>query len=165
MHAHEKLASWLESSGEQYGLPTKLDELDDTGRETLAALYEGETKVRRVIGKLQQTLINRLHPQVVLETSSFAPPLPLTLPRLHLLVSPSSNLAKTTANFLALLSDSKKLFSRQRSAQPVPLRYAGSKVFRIDQGFVAQMGDVTRQDGSGGESICTLGTSPCQVIR
>ncbi|ORY80700.1 cyclophilin-like domain-containing protein [Leucosporidium creatinivorum] len=132
--AYQKLASWVAKNGGQYGLPSELGELDEVGQETLKALYEGETKV-------------------VLEPSSFSPPTPLTLPRLHLLVSPSPNLSKTTTNFLALLSDSKGLFSKQRSAQPIPLRYAGSKVFRVDRGFVAQGGDVTRQDGSGGESI------------
>jgi len=30
----------------------------------------------------------------------------------------------------------------------------GSKVFRVEEDFVAQVGDVTRGDGSGGESIC-----------
>lgn len=53
---------------------------------------------------------------------------------------------------MALLTDDKKLVSK-RPPNP-PLRYKGARVFRIEAGFVAQMGDVTRQDGSGGESIC-----------
>ncbi|KAI0649877.1 cyclophilin-like domain-containing protein [Trametes meyenii] len=50
----------------------------------------------------------------------------------------SQGLSKTTANFLAL---NKKL------------HYLGCPIHRIVEGFVAQGGDVTRGDGSGGESI------------
>lgn len=74
------------------------------------------------------------------------------MPRLYLTLSSSPGLKKTVANFLALLTDDKKLVSK-RAPHP-PLRYRGTPVFRIDKGFVAQTGDVTRQDGSGGESIC-----------
>lgn len=42
----------------------------------------------------------------------------------------------------------------------LPLKYHGSTVFRVEKDFVAQMGDITRQDGSGGESICKPTASP-----
>lgn len=42
---HE-LVRWLEANGAKYGLPSRLDDLDETGRESLAALYEAETQVR-----------------------------------------------------------------------------------------------------------------------
>lgn len=96
--------------------------------------------------------------QISLTDKSFVPPPSLLLPRLYFNVSSSAGLKKTSANFLDLLSDSKKLKSK-RSPNP-PLKYQDCKVFRIDEGFVAQTGDVTRQDGSGGESICRYLSSP-----
>ncbi|GAA5998088.1 uncharacterized protein JCM10292_002315 [Rhodotorula paludigena] len=128
----QELERWLEANGAKYGLPQRLDALDESGRETLAAVYEGDTKI-------------------ALTPDSLSPPPSLILPRLLLTVSSAPGLKKTAANFFALLTDEKKLTSK-RAPNP-PLRYQGARVFRIEQGFVAQMGDVTRQDGSGGESI------------
>ncbi|BGP37374.1 hypothetical protein JCM10450v2_001283 [Rhodotorula kratochvilovae] len=128
----QDLAAWLKANGAKYGLPARVDDLDDAARETLTAVYEGDTKI-------------------TLTPSALSPPPSLLLPRLHFTVSPSAGLKKTTANFLALLTDEKKLVSK-RAPNP-PLRYRGAAVFRVEKGFVAQMGDVTRQDGSGGESI------------
>lgn len=90
--------------------------------------------------------------QVSLQPSDLSPPPSLLLPRLSFTLSSAPGLKKTTANFLALLTDEKKLVSK-RPPNP-PLRYKGNRVFRIEEGFVAQTGDVTRHDGSGGESIC-----------
>lgn len=42
---YSALEKWLQESGEKYGLPSRLNELDDTARETLVAMYEAETKV------------------------------------------------------------------------------------------------------------------------
>ncbi|BGP53520.1 hypothetical protein JCM8202v2_001079 [Rhodotorula sphaerocarpa] len=86
-----------------------------------------------------------------LTIEELAPPRSLRLPRLRFEVSSSAGLKKTSANFLALLADEKKLVSK-RAPNP-PLRYQGTPVFRIEADFVAQTGDVTRRDGSGGESI------------
>ncbi|GAA5961560.1 hypothetical protein JCM3765_002627 [Sporobolomyces pararoseus] len=130
---YSSLEKWLAQNGEKYGIAQELSELDETARETLTAMYESETKIN-------------------LTPSSFSPPASLRLPRLFFDVrTDSPGLKKTTTNFLDLLTDSKKLKSK-RSPNP-PLKYVGSKVFRIEEGFVAQTGDVTRQDGSGGESI------------
>ncbi|GAA5932994.1 hypothetical protein JCM10213_009261 [Rhodosporidiobolus nylandii] len=136
-HAAEKkhfdeLRGWLAANGAKYGLPATLEDLDESGRETLTAVYEGDTKV-------------------ALTPASFSPPPSLLLPRCFFTLSSSAGLKKTTANFLALVTDEKQLKSKQRPNPP--LRYRGCKVFRIDEGFVAQTGDCTRQDGSGGESI------------
>ncbi|GAA5842889.1 hypothetical protein JCM3766R1_005693 [Sporobolomyces carnicolor] len=130
---YSALEKWLQESGEKYGLPSRLNELDDTARETLVAMYEAETKI-------------------ALTESSFSPPTSLRLPRLYVTIRTEvQGLKKTTANFIDLLTDSKQLKSK-RNPNP-PLRYVGAKVFRIEEEFVAQTGDVTRQDGSGGESI------------
>ncbi|GAA5976587.1 hypothetical protein JCM5350_006690 [Sporobolomyces pararoseus] len=130
---YSSLKGWLAQNGEKYGLVKELNELDETARETLTAVYESEAKIN-------------------LTPSSFSPPASLRLPRLFFNVrTDSAGLKKTTTNFLDLLTDSKKLKSKRSPNSP--LRYVGSKVFRIEEGFVAQTGDVTRQDGSGGESI------------
>ncbi|GAA5990682.1 hypothetical protein JCM10908_003187 [Rhodotorula pacifica] len=129
---YDTLVSWLEANGPKYGLPGRLSDLDEAGQETLTAVYSGDS-------------------QVDLKPDDLRPPPSLLLPRLRYSVSTSPGLKKTTANFLALLTDEKKLVSK-RAPNP-PLRYAGTPVFRIEKGFVAQTGDVTRKDGSGGESI------------
>ncbi|GAA5828999.1 hypothetical protein JCM11251_004093 [Rhodosporidiobolus azoricus] len=132
LERYKSLVSWLAANGTKYGLMDKLDELDESGRETLMAVYEGDTKI-------------------TLTPSSLSPPPSLLLPRLFLTLSSSAGLTKTTTNFIQLLTDEKSLKSK-RAPNP-PLRYSGCKVFRIEQGFVAQTGDCTRQDGPGGESI------------
>lgn len=43
---YQELVRWLEASGAKYGLARRLDELDEAARETLVAVYEGETQVR-----------------------------------------------------------------------------------------------------------------------
>ncbi|GAA6012629.1 hypothetical protein JCM10207_009062 [Rhodosporidiobolus poonsookiae] len=125
---HDQLVRWLADNGPKYGLASALDDLDEAGRETLTAVYAAS-----------------------LTAASFSPPPSLLLPRCRLTLSPSAGLKKTTANFLALLTDEKQLKSKQRPNPP--LRYEGCRVFRVEEGFIAQTGDCTRQDGSGGESI------------
>lgn len=44
----QELVKWLGENGVKYGLAGKLEDLDDAGRETLTAVYEGDTKVRDV---------------------------------------------------------------------------------------------------------------------
>ncbi|KAM0751116.1 cyclophilin-like protein, partial [Meredithblackwellia eburnea MCA 4105] len=131
---YKALESWLGSNGAAYGFETGQgpSDLDDVGRETLKDVYEGAEKI-------------------TLSPSSFAPPRSLVLPRLFLTLSASPGLTKTTGNFLALITDSKGLKSK-RAPNPA-LRYQSSKVHRIEKGFCVQGGDVTRGDGSGGESI------------
>lgn len=92
--------------------------------------------------------------QVELGPDDLSPPRSLRLPRLRFAVSSSPGLKKTTANFLALLTDERKLVSK-RPPNP-PLRYVETPVFRIESDFIAQTGDITRRDGSGGESICAF---------
>lgn len=62
-------------------------------------------------------------------------------------------LAKTRANFLALCTGEK---GACRNAPNKKLHYVGVPVHRIVKGFVAQGGDITRGDGSGGEVSYTL---------
>ncbi|TPX66964.1 hypothetical protein SpCBS45565_g04144 [Spizellomyces sp. 'palustris'] len=56
---------------------------------------------------------------------------------------------KTVTNFLALCTGSKGLSKSTKK----PLHYKSTPIHRIVRGFVAQGGDITRYDGSGGDSI------------
>ncbi|CDO77397.1 hypothetical protein BN946_scf184857.g3, partial [Trametes cinnabarina] len=80
----------------------------------------------------------------------FMPPEPLQAGRLVFELDDSQGLSKTMANFLALCSGEKGMC---KNAPNKKLHYLGCPIHRIAKGFVAQGGDITRGDGSGGESI------------
>ena len=67
-----------------------------------------------------------------------------------MIFSLSTTTPKTTANFLSLCTNSKG-FSKSNKQRP--LHYKSIPFHRIIKNFIAQSGDVTRLDGSGGESI------------
>lgn len=78
----------------------------------------------------------------------FEPPPPLLAGRLIFALDESQSLAKTTANFAALCTGEKGIC---KNAPNKRLYYLHCPIHRIVKGFVAQGGDVTRGDGSGGE--------------
>ncbi len=78
----------------------------------------------------------------------FTPPTPLFAGRMVFNLDDIPGLSKTTANFVALCTGEKGMC---KNAPNKKLHYLGSPVHRIVKGFVAQGGDVTRGDGSGGE--------------
>ncbi|KAJ3724152.1 cyclophilin-like domain-containing protein [Lentinula guzmanii] len=80
----------------------------------------------------------------------FDPPTPLLLGRIIFDLDPSPGLNKTRQNFLSLCTGDRGLC---KSAPNKKLHYLGCPIHRVVKGFVAQGGDVTRSDGSGGESI------------
>ncbi|RPD61598.1 hypothetical protein L226DRAFT_398419 [Lentinus tigrinus ALCF2SS1-7] len=80
----------------------------------------------------------------------FTPPAPLLAGRLVFELDDTQALSKTTANFLALCTGEKGMC---KNAPNKKLHYVDCPIHRIVKGFVAQGGDVTRGDGSGGESI------------
>ena len=63
-------------------------------------------------------------------------------------LDPAQGLAKTRANFVALCTGEK---GTCKNAPNKKLHYLECPLHRIVKGFVAQGGDVTRGDGTGGE--------------
>ncbi|EKM56955.1 uncharacterized protein PHACADRAFT_91861 [Phanerochaete carnosa HHB-10118-sp] len=80
----------------------------------------------------------------------FAPPRPLCAGRLVFKLDDAHGLAKTRANFLALCTGENGMC---KNAPNKKLHYVGCPMHRVIKGFVVQGGDITRGDGSGGESI------------
>lgn len=78
----------------------------------------------------------------------FQPPEPLRAGRLVFKLDDSPGLVETRANFIALCTGEK---GACKNAPNKRLHYLNTPVHRIVKGFVAQGGDITRGDGSGGE--------------
>lgn len=85
----------------------------------------------------------------------FTPPAPLLVGRLIFELDQSPGLSKTVANFSALCTGEKGMC---KNAPNKKLHYLDCPIHRIVNGFVAQGGDITRGDGSGGEV-----NTPCSV--
>ncbi|KAH7924935.1 hypothetical protein BV22DRAFT_1034630 [Leucogyrophana mollusca] len=108
-----------------YGLPSTPEELSEEQQELLKE-------------------VDKLH------ELRFTPPPPLCVGRLVFNLSSSPGLSKTTANFAALCTGDR---GPCKNAPSKKLHYLGCSMHRIVKDFIAQGGDVTRGDGSGGESI------------
>lgn len=65
------------------------------------------------------------------------------------------DLAKQVENFL-LLSTGQSRTTQGKELNKKKFHYVGTPIHRFVPGFVLQGGDVTRKDGSGGESVCEL---------
>lgn len=105
------------------------------------------------------TMLRCLYTQTCSMQSSlqmcFTPPAPLLAGRMVFELDASPGLAKTTANFVALCTGEKGMC---KNAPNKKLHYVDCPIHRIVKGFVAQGGDVTRGNGSGGE-VCRTRTS------
>lgn len=81
-------------------------------------------------------------------TLSFKRPMPLLAGRLVISLDSSPELSKTRNNFIALCTGDKGMC---KNAPNKKLHYLDCPIHRIVEEFVAQGGDITRGDGSGGE--------------
>ncbi|KAJ3109928.1 hypothetical protein HDU96_007052 [Phlyctochytrium bullatum] len=79
-----------------------------------------------------------------------SPPPPPPLPSRITLELFASKCPKTVDNFLRLCDGSRGL---SKTARTKPLHFLSAPVHRIAHGLVFQTGDITRGDGSGGDSI------------
>ncbi|KAG9008969.1 hypothetical protein FRB94_005535 [Tulasnella sp. JGI-2019a] len=94
----------------------------------------------------QRDILQDLHQ----EPLTFIPPKPLLVGRLIFALDLAPGLAKTRANFTSLCQGDKGMC---KNAPNKALHYKNVPIHRIVKDFIAQGGDVTRGDGSGGESI------------
>jgi cyclophilin family peptidyl-prolyl cis-trans isomerase len=116
---------------------TPLSELAPDDRESLAALYAATKGGQDGAG------------EGGIKVNFDAAPVPLALGRVEFALLDDES-PKCAENFRALCSGEK---GECRSARGKKLHYKDCPVFRVEKGFCVQSGDVTRGDGSGGESI------------
>ncbi|KAF5350757.1 hypothetical protein D9758_010344 [Tetrapyrgos nigripes] len=114
-----------------------------------AAVY-GLPSSPELLTEEQQEILQDLNKTPNAELLLFKPPKPLLAGRITFELDPSPGLTKTRQNFVSLCTGDK---GACKSAPNKKLHYVGCPVHRVIKGFVAQGGDVTRGDGSGGESI------------
>ncbi|QRV85443.1 peptidyl-prolyl cis-trans isomerase, cyclophilin-type protein [Ceratobasidium sp. AG-Ba] len=124
-NAYLRTVSMLSDKADAYGLPSVPEDLDEE----------------------QQGILQDLSPGINLR---FQRPNSLNLGRLVFDLDSSAGLAKTCANFISLCQGDRGMC---KNAPNRPLCYKGTAIHRIAKDFVMQGGDVTRNDGSGGESI------------
>lgn len=96
----------------------------------------------------------------------FTPPSPLLAGRIVIELDPSPGLTKARSNFIALCTGEKGIC---KNAPNKKLHLLDCPIHRIVKDFVAQGGDITRGDGSGGEvrisGISAQPTSRMRLIR
>ncbi|KAJ7166341.1 cyclophilin-like domain-containing protein [Mycena crocata] len=120
--------SLLEKHASTFGLPSLPEDLDAE----------------------QQDILGDVHDKKSDSPLKFRAPTPLLVGRLVFQLDDAPGLAKTRQNFIALCTGEK---GQCKSNPKKKLHYLDCPIHRIVRSFVAQGGDVTRGDGSGGESI------------
>ncbi|KAH7878194.1 cyclophilin-like domain-containing protein [Lentinula edodes] len=130
-NAYDFTRSLISKHGPIFDLPALPELLSDEQREILQDLNKSSNQDLR-----------------------FDPPVPLLLGRITFDLDPSPGLNKTRQNFISLCTGDRGLC---KSAPNKKLHYLGCPIHRVVKGFVAQGGDVTRSDGSGGETWTCLG--------
>ncbi|KAJ3218370.1 hypothetical protein HDU67_005919 [Dinochytrium kinnereticum] len=131
--AYARCEMLIRTRGAEIGLDPGVApcDLDEVGREVFAAWYEADP-----------TLTSQ--GPMCLDAPPAAPPSRLVIEVF------ADQVPKTAENFLRLCDGSKGM---SKTAKTKPLHYLHTRVHRIVRDFAAQMGDVTRGDGSGGDSI------------
>ncbi|KAJ7653729.1 cyclophilin-like domain-containing protein [Mycena polygramma] len=119
--------SVLEKHKSTFGLPSLPEDLDAEQQDILGEVHKSDSQPLR-----------------------FRAPTPLHLGRLVFQLDDAPGLVKTRQNFIALCTGEK---GQCKSNPKKKLHYVDCPIHRIVRSFVAQGGDVTRADGSGGESI------------
>ncbi|KAJ7579037.1 cyclophilin-like domain-containing protein [Mycena floridula] len=140
--SYEATRSLLAKNSKTYCLPAAPELLTADQQQILQDLHA--TSHSRLYGKCPHC--PQKNPEIPL---LFTPPIPLLAGRIIFDLDPSPGLVKTRTNFITLCTGEKK----SKNAPTKQLHYAQSPMHRVIKGFVAQGGDVTRGDGSGGESI------------
>ncbi|KAF7732491.1 hypothetical protein EC973_003236 [Apophysomyces ossiformis] len=124
---YDKARTWVQQWGSTYGFPSNdLDEFESSHRETLRDILANDPS-----------------------TQSFRVEPPVSLRGGRLVIDLfDKDCPKTCENFRALCVGGKIGKNSKK-----PLHYKDTRLFRLVPNFMVQGGDVTRGDGSGGESI------------
>ncbi|KAJ3918766.1 cyclophilin-like domain-containing protein [Lentinula edodes] len=125
--SYERTAAILLENATNYGLPNRPEELNAEQREIL----------QRVSGDKGSNLV-------------FEPPHAPVVGRLVFSLYDEPDMKELRDNFVKLCTGELGVC---KSAPKKPLWYKGVRIHRIVKDYIAQGGDVTRGDGTGGESI------------
>ncbi|KAH7868291.1 cyclophilin-like domain-containing protein [Lentinula edodes] len=125
--SYERTAAILLENATNYGLPNRPEELNAEQREIL----------QRVSGDKGSNLV-------------FEPPHAPVVGRLVFSLYDEPDMKELRDNFVKLCTGE---LGMCKSAPKKPLWYKGVRIHRIVKDYIAQGGDVTRGDGTGGESI------------
>ncbi|KAL4253107.1 Peptidyl-prolyl cis-trans isomerase [Abortiporus biennis] len=113
-----------------------------------STIYRFETNKPEELSEEQREILREIDSSI--KPSDFNPPIPLNAGRIVFSLDPQHGLSKTRNNFISLCVGDKGFC---KNAPNKKLHYLDCPIHRIVKGFVAQGGDITRGDGSGGESI------------
>lgn len=141
LEAYRITCELLKKNAAIYGLPEKPEALDEEQKQILQELQVCVPLAQRLT---PHSLTSSKQPSPL----CFSPPTPLLAGRLKFALDSAPGLAKTRDNFVSLCKGDKGMC---KNAPNKALHYSGAPIHRIVKGFIAQGGDVTRGNGSGGE--------------
>jgi hypothetical protein len=139
--------SLLDKHASTFGLPSLPEDLDAEQQDIL-----GDVHVCLNRNCVCESNIDLMRQKSDSQPLRFRAPIPLLVGRLVFQLDDAPGLAKTRQNFIALCTGEK---GQCKSSPKKKLHYMDCPIHRIVRSFVAQGGDVTRGDGSGGE-VCML---------
>ncbi|KAJ1554582.1 hypothetical protein HK096_002878 [Nowakowskiella sp. JEL0078] len=128
-NAFNRICQYLAHNAKNFGFSTNIEELTIEEKEMLVELYNEDKAWSgpcRVLPP-QQLSIGEISIDVFVDKCP-----------------------KTSENFISLCSGK---LGNSKKAPYKPLHYKGCRIHRIVSDFIAQGGDITRDDGTGGESI------------
>lgn len=125
---YNRAIEFLETHGQSYNLPTSITTLTEEEKETIQALYDSNPE----FSSKGAILLTKPEP----------------LPGGRITIELYSTMCpKTTENFLQIC------IGNNVSKSKKSLYYKGTKFFRVVKDYIVQGGDITRGDGTGGDSI------------
>jgi cyclophilin family peptidyl-prolyl cis-trans isomerase len=145
---YDRSIAFLREKGPLYSLPDNMADLDQTSKDLVRELYEADHEWSQKVyfhpfSEISHTVSSKQGP------INFDKPQSLRCGRLVIELF-TKDTPKTCENFKCLATGSKGIMKK---APNKPLHYLKSPVHRIVKNWIAQSGDITRFDGSGGESI------------
>lgn len=141
--SYESTCALLSQHAATHGFPSSPEQLSEEQRQTLTELSikqaDSSSKSKSWLSSVFSKKPKGL---------TFERPPSLLAGRLVFELSANPGLARTTGNFAALCTGEN---GACKSAPKKQLWYKGCSVHRIVKGYVAQGGDITRGDGTGGD--------------